>query len=162
LYTLNKLFCWAAISGVICSGCVTNIQAELQKAEHRGKPIFIAALGPTKPDKHGLAAARAQFFNTSDRVYKYVDITVEAYNRVGDAIYHRGQTVSKLRFTGPLQPRRSSGPTLWPAIWQDAAISCLLMKRVDVTYMDGTLVTIEGPALRPVIAPGLNSPCPSA
>jgi hypothetical protein len=147
---------------IATSGCAGSIQAELYKAEHDGKPIFISTLAPTKPDKSGISSARARFFNTSAKIYKYVDISVTAYNRVGDAIPTEGHTLAKLRFTGPLRPRRSPGVTTWPAIWRDAAIACVVIARVDILHLDGTAVTIEGAGLATITTAGINHQCPAA
>ena len=105
--------------------------------------------------------ARAQLFNTSAKTYKYVDIGITAYNRVGDAIIRDGDASSliKLRFTGPLSPRRTPGISTWPNVWYVRKIACLSVSRINITHMDGSVVAIDGPTLTDVLASKLSKGC---
>ena len=149
-------------------GCTASIMPdfaslhELQRAKHAGKPIFVSLLLATKPGRSGKSSAHMQFFNTSNKIYKYVDTDVEPYNRVGDLVRLQGQPETRLRFTGPLNSQRTPGTTVWPGVWDDATITCLKIKRITISHMDGTALVIEGPALYSVLARRLASKCPVA
>ena len=159
-------FCLVAmVASVLSGGCAGTYQAELLSARKHGKPIFISRLQPHHPARSGEIGVSVQFFNTSGKTYKYVDISVEAYNRVGDAIRHhdpRYSTIAKLRFTGPLLPRRTPGTTLWPQVWYSGTVSCVAIRRIDITHMDLTKHTIEAPALAGILAPAVPQNCPTA
>ena len=146
----------------MAAGCAATFNMELQRAKKSRQPIFIGGLSPGNPDKHGMIDARAQLFNTSSKTYKYVDIAITAYNRVGDAIIREGDTSSliKLRFTGPLRPRRTPGTSTWPNIWYGGKIACLSVSRINITHMDGNVVAIEGAMLKDVLASKLSKGCP--
>lgn len=148
-----------SVAAFAVGGCAGSIYAQLQDAKKAGKPIFIGHLFTGKPDKDGNVGARAQIYNTSHKVFKYVDISVEAYNRVGDVVLYDGHPISKLRFTGPLRPRRTPGMTVWPKVWNAGTIACLEAKRVSISHMDGSTVLIEGPDLANVLATNLNKGC---
>ena len=104
---------------------------------------------------------QAQLFNTSDKTYKYVDLSVTAYNRVGDAIRRSGENspVVKLRFTGPLRPNRTPGISSWPGVWSVQKVGCLEVARIDITHMNGQAVVIEGTVLNSVLASDIARGC---
>ncbi len=156
------LICLAGIVTTMAAGCAATFNIELQRAKKSRQPIFIGNLSAGNPDKHGLIDARAQLFNTSGKTYKYVDIGITAYNRVGDAITREGDTSSliKLRFTGPLRPRRTPGISTWPNVWYVRKIACLSVSRIDITHMDVSVVAISGAMLDGVLASKLSKGCP--
>lgn len=145
-------------------GCAGVVYPELPHAKSSQKPIFVGNITASKPNKKGNTSALAEFFNTSAKTYKYVDITVEAYNRVGDTIQRDGDEspLVKLRFTGPLAPRRTPGITTWPKVWRSGAINCLDIKRIDISHIDGTTIAITGPALSNVVSRKLKQKCQAA
>ena len=114
-----------------------------------------------KPDKRGHIDTQITFFNTSSNTYKYVDFFVEAYNRVGDPLLQSGDDLPtvKLRFTGPLPPRRSPGVSIWPQTWRDPALHCIAIKRIEIFHMNGTHRPIEAAELRDVVAENLPITC---
>ena len=149
------------IATAFVGGCAGLVYPELQYAKRSQKPIFVGNISPSKPNKKGSINALAQFFNTSAKTYKFVDITVEAYNRMGDANPREdnGSPFVKLRFTGPLAPQRTPGLTTWPKVWRSGAITCLVIKRIDIRHIDGTTITLSGPALLDVISQKLKQRC---
>lgn len=145
----------------MAAGCAATFNMELQRAKKSRQPIFIGSLSAGNPDKHGLIDARAQIFNTSTKTYKYVDIGITTYNRVGDAIIREGDPspLIKLRFTGPLRPRRTPGISTWPNVWYVRKIACLSVSRIAITHLDGSVVVIDGPTLNDVVASNLSKGC---
>ena len=145
----------------LAGGCAGAVYPGLQHARRSQRPIFVGNIGADNPDKNGDISALIQFFNTSAKTYKYIDISVEAYNRVGDLIRRDSDTspIVKLRFTGPLAPRRTPGITTWPRVWHTNTIACLDIKRIDIIHMDGTTIAIEGPALADVLSKKMQRMC---
>lgn len=144
------------------SGCAASVfDDELRHAKNTGKPVFIDNLGVTAPNKDGEVTALAQVFNTSGNVYKYVDIEITAYNRVGDPVTS-GDGAShrvKLRYTGPLPPRRTAGITRWPRTWYAVPVACLTIERVHITNIDESSLAIEGAGLTEVLASRIRRSC---
>lgn len=143
-------------------GCAAVFDQELQRAKEARAPVFLGSLAAREPDAHGKIDVQAQLFNTSDNVYKYVDVSLIAYNRVGDPIRRSGQqalpTVT-LRLTGPLRPRRTSGKTRWPGVWYVQKVDCLEVSRIDITHMDGQIVRVDGDDLMGVLAADVAQGC---
>lgn len=154
----SGMFCFLIVAAVMVGGCAGVLNADLQRAKKTRQPIFIASIAAGRPDKHGFIDARAAMFNTSSKTYKYVDISVTAYNRVGDPIVREGDTspVVRLRFTGPLRPRRTAGTSVWPKVWYVRKIACIAITQIDIEHMDGTSVAIEAAGLGDVLAAGLQ------
>lgn len=144
------------------SGCAGSSLVELHTAKRDGRPIFVSNIGVSKPNAFGAMAASVAFHNTSAKGYKYVDFTVVAVNRVGDVLRRDGDETSeiKLRFTGPLRRGRTPGVMKWPAIWYRTPITCLRIRRIVITHLDGTSSDIEGEQLERAIAKRLLGPCP--
>ena len=142
-------------------GCAAAFDHELQRAKTSREPVFVGSLGAGDPDERGMIDVHVQMFNTSEKAYKYVDFSLMAYNRVGDAIRRSGDAspIVKLRFTGPLGPRRTPGTSSWPGVWYVQKVGCIEVSRIDITHMDGQVVAIEGPMLRRVLASEIAKGC---
>lgn len=69
---------------------------------------------------------------------KYLRVTVQPYNRVGDRltddVSRRGEFV--LNVTGPLSADVVGEVAEWNDVWFNSATSCARITRVEVTYMD--------------------------
>ena len=156
-------YTYCFIAAVVLGGCAGRLDSALTRAKKSRQPIFVGRLHPTKPDALGATHPVAELFNTSYKTYKYVNLHVKAYNRVGDVILPDDDEtpVVTLRFTGPLPPLRTPGNTVWRKItFSDTAV-CFQLERIGIEHMDGTKRTLEGPALREVKANHLNRPCPT-
>ena len=67
--------------------------------------------------------------------------------------------MARLRFTGPLPPRRASGRTTWPNVWYLQKPACLTVLKIDITRMDGSTVSLDGAALDDVLSKKLRQDC---
>ncbi|MFY0610646.1 MAG: hypothetical protein JXQ99_03890 [Hyphomicrobiaceae bacterium] len=146
------------LAGVACSATLTP---ELQKAKAAKRPIFVGNLYAQKAQQRGHIDANAQFFNTSNKTYKYVELHVTATNRVGDPIMREGDNSAtvRLQFTGPLRPRRSPGISTWPNIWYLQKPFCLKVLKIDITHIDGSSVSLDGATLEDVLSKKLRKDC---
>ena len=142
-------------------GCAGALDHELQRAKTSREPVFVGGLVARDPDERGMIDVHLQMFNTSDKAYKYVDFSLTAYNRVGDAIRRSegASPIVKLRFTGPLGPRRTPGTSRWPGVWYVQKVGCIEVSRIDITHMDDQIVAIEGPKLASVLASEIAKGC---
>lgn len=145
------------------AGCGTTFNGELQAAHKSGRPLFVTDLRATKPNREGWTHVRIQLHNASHKVIKYVDFDVVGHNRVGDAVLRRdgGHEALRIRFTGPLNPRRSPGGVIARKVWRAGAVACVRVQKVAITHMDGTSVALEGAELGAVLAKRLQKPCPT-
>ena len=143
---------------VACAGALNQ---ELQRAKASQQPVFIANVVASEPNERGMTDVKLQLFNTSAATYKYVDISLIAYNRVGDAIRRTGDLspIVKLRFTGPLRPRRTPGISIWPGVWHVQKVGCLKVLRIDVTQMDDRVIAVDGAMLPRVLGSEIAKGC---
>ena len=154
-----------SVAALAVAACGTTLDAtrmpELQAARKAQRPIFVGNLFAGKADKRGFIDAGAHIFNTSGKTYKYVDLHLTATNRVGDPIVRNGEQspMVRLRFTGPLPPRRASGRTTWPNVWYLQKPACLTVLKIDITRMDGSTVSLDGAALDDVLSKKLRQDC---
>ncbi len=150
-----------SLATLLLVGCAAVLDQELQRAKSSREPVYLSSLVAGEPDDRGMIDVHVQLFNTSDKIYKYVDLSLIAYNRVGDAIKRSGENspIVKLRFTGPLRPRRTPGISSWPGVWYVQKVGCLEVSRIDITYMDGQAVAIGGAMLTSVLARDVARGC---
>ena len=135
-------------------------RAALEQAKRDKKPVFVGFIETTKPDQKGAVGARAQLFNTSDRPYKYVDLLVVGYDKSGRiaAPFAGDKQLVRLRFEGPLQPKQSKGATRWAKVWYDEKVSCVEIRRIDITHTDGSRLRVgRGDANQLLPAPARKS-----
>lgn len=149
------------IAAPILASCAGTLDTGLDEAKHNQKPIFLTKLNAGQPTKKGHITVSAQFFNTSGNTYKYVDFYVRAINRFGDPVTQGNDTTSltRLRFTGPLHPRRSPGTTRWPRTWYHVQIACLALERIEIAHLNGTQRSLSGPELVSVLSAQVQNNC---
>lgn len=157
--------CFQAIPILLLSaalqGCSGLSYPGLEQARTSQKPIFVGAIGTSKPSQDGFMSAQIDFFNTSGNTYKYVDFDVRAYNRFGDPVINPGDPGPdvRLRFTGPLPPRRTPGMTIWPRTWRTVIVACVEISRIEISHMDGTNRTLDSLELTGSLSASLRSGC---
>jgi hypothetical protein len=159
-----RLFVLCPISvavAIALGGCAGSAYPELLNAKQAKKPVFVSDIKAGSPDPNGDIAVTARFFNTSHKVYRSVDIHIESFDAAGERVKRADdQTpVVKLRFTGPLKPRRTPGTSTWPRVWSGNTIACVAIRRVDIAHTDGSILMIEGADLRGVLAARLLKSC---
>lgn len=83
------------------------------------------------------------YTNKSKKVIKYVIFDAGIINSVGDCIdVYRG------RDTGPLKPNKNSNDgSYWECVTYDYSARNVYIARIDVEYMDGSKITIQGSGL---------------
>ena len=90
------------------------------------------------PDRLGRTSLKVSFNNNSEKEIKYISISVQPVNRVGDAV---GYVTFKV--TGPIKPHR--GDHIFKEnLWRDEAIVSAKIAKADIEYMDGTTESIPG------------------
>ena len=149
LRCVHKLAVLACVAiAIVVQGCggTTHLalngpeRAALEKASLEKKPVFVGFIETTAPDSKGAVDARAQRCNTSDKPKKHVDLLVVGYDDNGriSKPFAGDERLVRLRFEGPLQPNETIGATRWARVWHDADVSCVEIRRIDVTHTDGT------------------------
>ena len=86
------------------------------------------------------------FYNCFSKEIKYIDITVCAYNRVGDRQKDDiGKHTTGARCIGPISPNETSTYDFDDLFWDDDdIINKLQVEKVVVTFMDNTTRTYSG------------------
>lgn len=86
-----------------------------------------------------------KYFNTTDKVIKYITFSYVPYNAVGDKVSCtvRDKVVSAGKLTGPINPKRE-GRVKWDTLWYNPTVSRIVLVQIDIDYMDGTNETIDG------------------
>lgn len=106
-------------------------------------PLRIWYLKPSSPNSAGGVDVDAMFTNQSDKMIKYLRVTVVPYNAVMDPVHcHvRGRSSVTLEDVGPWVP---NGTDIggWENVWYNSTISYLSLERVEIEYMDGTKITL--------------------
>ncbi len=162
LNILGAVIATGAVGGAaVIGGCATAAYPDLGRAKSEERALFIGDVAPGRASKKGAVPVAAQFFNTSNKTYKYVVLGVVAYNRVGDPIRERGDETAlvDLRFTGPLPPRRTPGIVKWPRVWYASALTCIEVRRVRLVHMDSSERVIEGGELLSMLSRRLQKGC---
>jgi hypothetical protein len=114
------------------------------------RDFVITAVFPDGPNSAGGVGMRTAYRNLSSagRI-KYIDLSVVAYNAVGDVVVDKvsGASTKSFRVTGPIDPTARAEPDLqavWGATWYNESITCLRLDRVRIEYLDGTEKTFAG------------------
>lgn len=135
-------------SAIVLQGCGGAAYLEparittgaIAKAEREKKPVLVGFLETTTPDAKGSVGVKAQLHNTSGKPYRVVDLMVVGYNTGGKVVapFAGDKELVRLRFQGPLKPRGTSDMTRWAQVWFDRGVSCVEIRRIDITHTDGS------------------------
>jgi hypothetical protein len=105
-----------------------------------------------RQDSAGLVNAGGMFINNSDKTIKYLWLSFDHYNRVGDKV--RGnihqQTNFTVKLTGPVMPG-GTGDQLYVDTYYIRDILCVVPTKVKIEYMDGSKTSISGSILKDII-----------
>lgn len=93
-------------------------------------------------NRWGQAGAQIKFYNEDDRDIKYVDFQLVPFNNVGDVVGGIDSACT-VKATGPFKSHRCAS-TQWNYIWDGFTIKELGIAKVGITYMDGSIETVEG------------------
>lgn len=139
-----------------------SLQNEIYNAQNS---IQITNCSVSKPNSVGGIDVHIDFYNRSGKTIKYVYYQVQAYNAVNDPVSCeiRGNSISNLKFTGPVEPYTYSndpgieeisiegmetprivpGNTTWDCVWYNYSIKYCKLINVSIDYMDGTSINIS-------------------
>ena len=100
--------------------------------------IVIPSNSRFKKNSVGLLTSPLEFKNVGNKTIKYMDVEINAYNRVDDVLEpFPGNRICKI--TGPIQPNSTYSSQMGCSTYYDNAISYLGIRVVSVEYMDGTV-----------------------
>jgi len=111
--------------------------------------VTITKLTKSKPNSAGGVDLYIGFKNRTDKVIKYISFDVQAINAVGDpaTCEIRGYSVFSGRATGPYKKGEGLAGTssgYWENAWYNWGIDRVILKTVDIQYMDGSSVSNDG------------------
>lgn len=120
---------------------------QTQSAQTKARSIMrISDIYPSEPNSAGGVDLTIVWKNNSDKVIKYVVFSVEPYNAVNDVVSSEigsGSTFNG-KETGPFKKGKgSSGNTYWENAWYNSTIKTVKLIKVEIEYMDGTMITLE-------------------
>ncbi len=131
----------------------------------RGKgattPLTVFGIISSGPNSVGGVEVSIAFANRdSVRTLKYIHFTVTPYNAVGDAVASSigRESTQRLSVTGPIAPRSKVEERHWAPVWYNSTVTCLLLNRVDVEYMDGSKYSYVR-ELPSVLSPAMRNSC---
>lgn len=167
--SLNKslLTCLSLFMGFLVSGCATPSPTErvAKLAHNKNVPISIYDFYNTGPDSAGGVGVHVEFINTSQNTYKYVNLTFSARNKVGDVARSEigGETFVRTQSIGPFPFGGTNGGAKeyerFGPLWYNNSIKCAVLEEVELVYMDNTVKTLKGDAMKAVVPNGHNMRC---
>ncbi len=85
-------------------------------------------------------------YNPTQKIVKYIWVTITGYNPVDDKIVDRKRGTSNItvKAVGPLEPDKT-GTYEFSYVWFTDLVSTALINSIKVQYMDGTIKTIANP-----------------
>jgi hypothetical protein len=100
------------------------------------------------PDSVGGVHVSISFTNQSTKTIKYITFSVAPYNAVDDQVSSEigGKSEARLRQTGPLASGESNCG-YWKNVWYNGTIKSGSLVSVEIEYMDGQTVTLDGAGL---------------
>lgn len=96
-------------------------------------------------DSAGGFDVRCKIRNIGTRMIKYVNITLVAFNAVGDKCYSRINNTTEVncQFTGPLMVDVTTDWNYWEHLWYDINPSRVFVQEIRVEFMDGKKQIID-------------------
>ena len=133
-----------------------------REAQKAGLPIIIDNISVSSPNSAGGIDLDVDVTNTSSKTIKYLSITAQAYNAVGDAV--RGD-ISRSSFfkgldTGPYAPNETTASGTWSNAWYGYSIRCARVTRIKITYMDNSIRSFPNTSsIAKLLRPGVSNSC---
>ena len=86
--------------------------------------------------------------NNTDKVVKYVSLTWNCYNSVGDLVYDEitGKSSHGVKYTGPLNPNETTGYLSNSSLFYSYSFKSSKFSILQVEFMDGTVIRINDKA----------------
>lgn len=84
------------------------------------------------------------FYNGYKKSIKYINLTIQPYNRVGDVMSDElGKSKAIIKAIGPINYGSESSVEYQDLFWNDKMIiDCLRIKKIEVIFMDGKTLNI--------------------
>ncbi|KZL88791.1 hypothetical protein CLMAG_58840 [Clostridium magnum DSM 2767] len=121
-------------------------QAKQKEIDNVKNTIRLINAWTSRPNSAGGVDLKILWTNTSNKAVKYAFFNVVPYNAVGDpqqcTIRHDPSFRGKV--TGPINPGQTyGGDQVWECAWYNNTIVSVKVKSIDITYMDGSTVSIN-------------------
>lgn len=136
-------------------------QATIDSFAKEGKPFIISGVEVHWIDSVGGVDIGIGSDNISNKTVKYVRYEVTPYNQVGDIQRSEigGVSTTRIYSTGPYAPMTTIGE-YWGDVWYNNNISCFVINRATVEYMDGSKSRYDGAgAVQNIMLPGMRNSC---
>jgi len=137
-----------ALSCIVVNSCisVTGVSdSQRQQLVSNGFSVAILDVHSGTPNSAGGVNAYINWQNISDKEIKYIAFTVTPYNRVNDIVRSEigGKTTATLQDTGPFKVNQIVSGSYWENVWYNSTIDHIVLTGIQVTFMDGSLVTYD-------------------
>lgn len=119
--------------------------------------IRITTLSCSSPNSADGVGVTLYFTNKSpDKTIKYLNVTVQPYNAVGDSLSCdiRGYSRYTLEVTGPFAPGKglsAADSWWWPNAWYNSRIKTIKLVGLTIEYADGSFESLNSDELQYVI-----------
>lgn len=123
---------------------------------------FIKDFGIEQVNSAGGVEPYFVFFNpNAASPIKYLRVSTSLYNAVGDVVGSSigGKTTANLNFTGPLSMEDGESRVVWDPVWYNTTGHCIRVETVQVTFINGKVLSFAGKTLKAALAPGVLNTC---
>ena len=85
-----------------------------------------------------------KFTNNSDKTIKYITMSWDCYNAVGDKVYDEitGKSSYSTQYTGPLEPGQTTDTMCTTSLFYSYSYKTSKLTKLQVEFMDGTKVQV--------------------
>jgi hypothetical protein len=129
---------------------VTNYELLYNNTQH----FDVAILNPSSIgiNSAGGVNLNLYIFNNTQKIIKYLYISVLPYNAVDDAqtCTIRGDYYRSCQLTGPLNPFTGENHT-WECVWYNSTIRYVKITGIYIQYMDGSTKSSKGYDLNRIV-----------
>jgi len=109
-----------------------------------------------EPNSAGGVSISYSYQNLSNKVIKYISFYFIPYNAVHDSVTCRTtyKSENSVTATGPIQPNIWNNGCLFQNAWYNNTIIDVKVSKVEIEYMDGSMVTASGAGIEIVANSG--------
>jgi hypothetical protein len=124
-----------------------------KETEQAKKIIRISKFRTSFPNSAGGVDFSISWQNKSEKVIKYANFTVEAYNAVDDIVSCeiRGNSEFTGQVTGPIKQNKWNYNDTWANAWYNSTVKKIKVKQVEIEYMDGSKTSISGKVINAIL-----------
>ncbi|PHS23649.1 MAG: hypothetical protein COA83_09500 [Methylophaga sp.] len=131
----------------------------------KGIPVRVLELDAGRANSAGGVDLSFQVANATNRDFKYIELTVTPFNRVGDVISSEinGRSTITVKGIGPMKPTVKYGSFdghyfSFDNVWYNGTINCVKLSEVKITYMDNSEQFVTGEILS-LMSPAKHGGC---